>query len=155
MDQKKIGEFIARCRKEKGMTQAQLARAAGVSDRAVSKWENGRSLPDSANMLPVCEALGITVIELLNGERIEKSEFERASSVALIEVKSESDDARFQGFIFTVLVCLSAAAVILLIIWINANNRLNQSVYSTMEQLAYSMRHTNYALKDILMEIVR
>ena len=70
MDQIKIGKFIAECRKNKNMTQAQLAEKVGVTDRAVSKWENGRSMPDSSIMLELCGELGITVNELLCGERI-------------------------------------------------------------------------------------
>ena len=57
MDQIKIGKFIASCRKEQGMTQAVLAEKLGISDRAVSKWETGKSLPDSGIMLELCELL--------------------------------------------------------------------------------------------------
>ena len=55
MDQIQIGKFIAACRKEKGMTQAQLAEKMGVSDRAVSKWETGKNMPDSSIMLELCD----------------------------------------------------------------------------------------------------
>ena len=54
MDQMKIGKFIADCRKKKGLTQMQLAEALGITDRAVSKWENGRAMPDSSIMLELC-----------------------------------------------------------------------------------------------------
>lgn len=67
MDQVKIGQFIARRRKAKNLTQAQLAEMLNISDRAVSKWERGLNLPDSSLMLPLCEILGITADELLNG----------------------------------------------------------------------------------------
>jgi transcriptional regulator with XRE-family HTH domain len=70
MDQIKIGRFIAERRKEKDLTQAQLAERLNITDRAISKWETGRSLPDSAIMLELCAILGITVHELLCGERI-------------------------------------------------------------------------------------
>ena len=70
MDQIKIGKFIASCRKELGMTQAGLAEKLGISDRAVSKWETGKSLPDSGIMLDLCGFLNINVNELLSGERI-------------------------------------------------------------------------------------
>ena len=68
MDQIKIGRFIAQCRKSKGLTQMQLAERLGVTDRAVSKWENGRAMPDSSIMLELCEQLKITVNDLLSGE---------------------------------------------------------------------------------------
>lgn len=70
MDQKKIGKFIALCRKENGYTQATLAEKLGITDRAVSKWENGKSMPDASIMLELCELLKINVDELLTGERI-------------------------------------------------------------------------------------
>ena len=68
MDQQKIGKFIAECRKKHGLTQMQLAEKLNITDRAVSKWENGRSLPDSSIMLELCSLLGITVNDLLSGE---------------------------------------------------------------------------------------
>lgn len=69
MDQGKIGTFIMECRKSRGLTQAQLAEKLNITDRAVSKWENGKSLPDSSIMLELCALLGITADELLRGAR--------------------------------------------------------------------------------------
>lgn len=92
MDQVKIGSFIAQCRKEKNMTQRQLADILGISDKAISKWETGRGLPEAGCMAPLCEALGISVNELLGGERIPAEEYqERAEEtmVALAEMKTE------------------------------------------------------------------
>ena len=70
MEQAMIGEFISACRKEKGLTQMQLAEKLNVTNRAVSKWETGKSMPDVSLMLDLCNILGITVNELLSGERI-------------------------------------------------------------------------------------
>ena len=70
MDQIKIGKFISSCRKEQEMTQSALAEKLGISDRAVSKWETGKSMPDSSIMLELCELLHINVNELLSGEKI-------------------------------------------------------------------------------------
>ncbi len=69
MDQIKIGKFIALCRKEKGMTQLELAEKLNITDRAVSKWETGKSMPDTSIMIPLCEILSVSVNELLCGER--------------------------------------------------------------------------------------
>ncbi len=69
MDQIRIGKFIAERRKEKGMTQAELADKIGVTDRAVSKWENGRGLPDYTYVKTLCEELGITFDEFISGEK--------------------------------------------------------------------------------------
>ncbi len=71
MDQIKIGKFIAECRKKKNLTQAQLAEKLNVSDRAISKWETGRAMPDSNIMLKLCYILGINANELLCGEAID------------------------------------------------------------------------------------
>ena len=97
MDQIKIGGFIAQCRKEKGMTQSHLADILGISDKTVSKWETGKGIPDAGCMVPLCQALGINVNELLTGERIPKDEYqERAEEtlVALAEMKSEVADMK-------------------------------------------------------------
>ena len=68
MNQKKIGQFIAKRRKEFGLTQLALAEKLGVSDRSVSNWENGICLPDASLYTPLCEVLEISVSELFAGE---------------------------------------------------------------------------------------
>ena len=70
MDQAKIGRFIARRRKELGLTQAELAEKLAVTDKAVSKWETGRGLPDAGLFEPLCEALGVSLAELFAGEKV-------------------------------------------------------------------------------------
>ncbi len=77
MNQEKIGKFIAENRKLKKMTQAQLAEKLGVSDRSVSKWENGRCMPDLSLFEPLCTELGITINELLSGEKIKQEEYKQ------------------------------------------------------------------------------
>ena len=68
MNQKQIGNFIAQKRKEKNLTQMQLAEILGVSNKTVSKWENGNCMPDYSIIKPLCKELGITVSELMDGE---------------------------------------------------------------------------------------
>lgn len=72
MNQEKIGKFIAKCRKEKNLTQVELAEKLGVTDRSVSKWENGKCMPDLSLFKPLCEELEITINELLSGEKIKE-----------------------------------------------------------------------------------
>ena len=91
MDQIKIGKFIAELRKEHNMTQLVLADKLGVSDRAISKWENGRGLPEVSLMKPLCEILGITLDELMNGERVEKSEFVSVSEQNMLKILLECE----------------------------------------------------------------
>ena len=78
MDQVKIGKFIARCRKQKNLTQMQLAEKLNITDKAISKWERGLSLPDSSIMLELCGILGITVNDLLSGEVITMDNYNKA-----------------------------------------------------------------------------
>ena len=78
MDQIKIGKFIAECRKKNGLTQIQLAEKLGITDRAVSKWENGKSLPDSSIMLDLCEILKISVNDLLSGEVVSMDNYDNS-----------------------------------------------------------------------------
>ena len=94
MDLIKIGKFIANCRKDKKITQEKLAEKLYISDRAISKWERGLSLPDADKMLELCDILDITVNELLNGEKIEMKEDNKKTEKLLIDMvkqKEESD----------------------------------------------------------------
>ena len=76
MEQEKIGKFILKLRKEKNMTQQELADKIGVTDRAISKWENGRGMPDFSLIKPLCKELGITVNDLISGEKIEEENYQ-------------------------------------------------------------------------------
>lgn len=96
MNQTEIGKFIARCRKERRLTQAQLAEKLNITDRAVSKWETGKCMPDSAIMLQLCEILGITVNELLSGEEIgareNDSAYEKKADENLLILKRRDEN---------------------------------------------------------------
>lgn len=93
MDQIKIGKFIAERRKLKNLTQAQLAEKLNITDRAVSKWENGRSLPDSSIMLELCETLEITVNDLLCGEVVVMEKYNKELENNLLEIVKEKERA--------------------------------------------------------------
>lgn len=76
MDAQKFGTFIAKCRKEKNMTQSELAEKLMVTDKAVSRWERGKGFPDIALLLPLADALKLSVVELMRSEKISmKGEF--------------------------------------------------------------------------------
>ncbi len=89
MDQLKIGRFIAECRKNKNLTQAQLSEKLGITDKAVSKWERGVSMPDSSIMLELCDILGISVNELLSGEKIDMENSEQKNEQLLLDMAKE------------------------------------------------------------------
>ena len=70
MEQAKLGRLIAECRKNKNMTQAELAEKLNITDRAISKWETGKGMPDSSIMLELCNELDITVNELFISKKL-------------------------------------------------------------------------------------
>ncbi|MBE6820744.1 MAG: helix-turn-helix transcriptional regulator [Ruminococcaceae bacterium] len=84
MNQEKIGKFIAECRKEKNLTQEQLAEKLGVSDKSISRWENAKTMPDISLFEPLCQELDISFNELLTGEKHHNDESNQLSNEALI-----------------------------------------------------------------------
>ncbi len=76
MNQEKIGKFITECRKEKNLTQNELANKLGITDKAISKWENGRCMPDISLLEKLCSILNVSINELLCGERNPKNSSE-------------------------------------------------------------------------------
>ena len=103
MNQTEIGKFIAKCRKEKKLTQAQLAEKLNITDRAVSKWETGKSMPDSSIMLELCEILGITVNELLSGKEIDMESYEKKADENLIALKRKDENNMAKNVIISIL----------------------------------------------------
>ena len=103
MNQTEIGEFIAKCRKEKKLTQAQLAERLNITDRAVSKWETGKSMPDSSIMLELCEILGITVNDLLSGEKISMESYEKKADENLIALKRKDENNMTKNAVISLL----------------------------------------------------
>ena len=91
MDQIKIGKFIAKCRKNNNLTQMQLAEKLNITDRAISKWENGKAMPDSSIMLDLCNYLKISVNELLSGEVIEMKDYKKQAEENLLKIEKEKE----------------------------------------------------------------
>ena len=94
MEPTRIGRFIAERRKALGLTQRQLAEQLSVSDKAVSKWETGRGLPDVLLMPPLCAALGITVNDLLSGERVGEGDYRKKAEENMMELMRENAENR-------------------------------------------------------------
>ena len=92
MDQKKIGQFICEMRKRKNLTQLELANKLGVTDRAISHWENGRRMPDLSLLKPLCNELGITVNDLLSGEIVDKNKIEEKLEESLLNTFKNSTE---------------------------------------------------------------
>ena len=91
MDQIKIGKFIAECRKKNNLTQMQLAEKLNITDRAISKWENGKGMPDSSIMLELCNELKISVNELLSGEMIDMNNYNEKAEKNLLEMAKKEE----------------------------------------------------------------
>ncbi|MBR1391585.1 MAG: helix-turn-helix transcriptional regulator [Lachnospiraceae bacterium] len=94
MDTEKIGHFIAQTRKDCGMTQRELAEKLNISDKAVSKWERGVSLPDISVMVSLCEELRININELLSGERLSKDSYDRKAEENMMNLMEENKTQR-------------------------------------------------------------
>ena len=93
MDQIKIGKFIAECRKKENLTQMQLAEKLNITDRAISKWETGKAMPDSSIMLELCDTLKITVNDLLNGEVVMMDNYNKKLENNLLEMVKQKEEA--------------------------------------------------------------
>ena len=113
MDQVTIGRFIAECRKKNNLTQMQLAERLNITDRAVSKWENGRSLPDSSIMLDLCRELGITVNDLLYGEVITMENINEKHEKQLLELIKQKEEADKRLLLVEIIIGIFAIAVML------------------------------------------
>lgn len=118
MDQVKIGKFITECRKRANLTQMQLAERLSITDRAVSKWERGKALPDSSIMLELCAILGITVNDLLSGEVIAMDNYEKEMEKKLLEMmkqKEKNDKWLLSMEVVVGVVCVAIMLALILI----------------------------------------
>jgi len=91
MNQEKIGKFIAKCRKDKKLTQEQLADTLGVTGKSISRWERGICMPDLSLYEKLCTTLGITINELLSGENLEKDKYQETFEKNIISVVDKVD----------------------------------------------------------------
>ncbi len=114
MNQIKTGKFIAQIRKEKGMTQRQLADELLISDKTVSKWETGKGMPEVSLMMPLCEILGINVNELLTGERIPDESYKEKAEETMMDLM-RNKKGRGKLIALTVLIMLLVIAPMLII----------------------------------------
>ena len=123
MDLKKIGKFISDCRKSKKLTQEQLAEKLYITDRAVSKWERGLSLPDAGIMIDLCNILDTSVNELLIGEMIDNKDYKKKTEELLVEMARVDEEKNkrlisdmfilmITAVVFYVAICVLASATL-------------------------------------------
>ena len=111
MDQVKIGRFIAECRKHENLTQMQLAEKLNITDRAVSKWERGKAMPDSSIMLDLCKILKITVNDLLCGEKVTMENYNKELENNLLEMVKQKEKADKRLLSLEVVIGITSFAV--------------------------------------------
>lgn len=121
MNQVKIGKFIAECRKRNNLTQMQLAEKLNITDRAISKWENGKAMPDSSIMLDLCNELKISVNELLSGEMIDMNNYNEIAEKTLLEMakKEERQNKRLMTSMWTILITSAIFYIGILLLAVN------------------------------------
>ena len=120
MDQVKIGKFIADCRKKTNLTQMQLAEKLNITDRAISKWETGKSLPDSSIMLELCDILGISVNDLLCGEIVTMANYNKELENNLLEIIKQKEQADKRLLSIEVFIGITAIIVLFALIFVAA-----------------------------------
>ena len=139
MDQIKIGKFIAFCRKGVGLTQMQLAEKLNVTDRAVSKWETGKSLPDSSIMLELCEILKITVNDLLCGEVVCMENYNKEMETRLLEMTKAKQEADKRLLSLEVLVGVTATVILFVLIFVAAYVEMATWLKITLIALGFAL----------------
>ena len=120
MDQIKIGKFIAECRKKENLTQMQLAEKLDITDRAVSKWETGRTMPDSSIMLELCGILKITVNDLLSGEVVAVENYNKELENNLLEMVKQKEQADKRLLSVEVVIGITATVLFLTLVFVAA-----------------------------------
>ena len=120
MDQVKIGRFIAKCRKKANLTQMQLAEKLNITDRAVSKWETGKAMPDSSIMLDLCDVLGISVNDLLCGEVVAMDNYNKELENNLLDMIKQKEQADKRLLSVEVFIGITATIVLFVLIFVAA-----------------------------------
>lgn len=118
MNQEKIGKFIAKLRKEKGLTQKELAEKLNITDKAISKWENGKSLPDILTIPNLCKELEITINDLLNGEVISIENYEKTNEKLLLEMVKEKEEADKRLLAMEIVIGVLASVTFFILIFV-------------------------------------
>ena len=132
MNQIKIGKFIAQRRKNAGLTQIQLAEKLGITDRAVSKWENGKAMPDSSIMLELCDLLKITVNDLLSGEVVTMENYNKELENNLIEMIKQKEQADKRLLSVEVFIGITATVVLFALIFVAAFVQMSNGLRITL-----------------------
>ena len=107
MDQKQTGKFIAEMRRERGLTQKELADRLRISDKTVSKWECGGGFPEVSLILPLCDELGATANELLSGKRLTDTEYKKNAEENIVRLMEEKKEIKQKLLLESIVVLLT------------------------------------------------
>ena len=129
MYENKIGSFIQLSRKEKGMTQKDLADRIGVSDKTISKWENGNSVPDTEILTSLCQSLDISVNELLSGEKLPVENYSVKAEENMMNLLKENEDNRKNSTIQLVVGIALGILTFILLLGITGDSGLHALVW--------------------------
>jgi len=136
MNQEKIGKFILELRKEKNMTQQELGNKIGVTDRAISKWENGRGMPDLSLMKPLCKELNITINELISGEKMEEKDYqerfeENIANAIDYSVESQKRQVKIFKYVIVSIIILIISFLSMFFMDVRRMNQNKPVIFST------------------------
>ena len=146
MDQNKIGKFIAELRKEKELTQEQLASKIGITKNAISKWERGISMMDVSLFKPVCDILDISIVELLNGERIKQEEIKLKTDDTIKNTIKYSNEriknSRLISIFYTILVIALLSIIIFFGYKINLLNKYTLKKPENVKEVVKGLKNS-------------
>lgn len=153
MNQEKIGKFIASLRKEKNMTQMELAQKLNVTDRAISNWENGKNLPDLSLFKTICSVLDITINELISGEKLNNNDYQERFEENIINTVLYSKNKKLKRKNIFV-ISIAIIVVIFSILFFIDKSRMkngNQVLFSTWGKVYYPKvdYETKYIERDV------
>jgi transcriptional regulator with XRE-family HTH domain len=161
MNQDKIGKFIAEKRKEKNLTQQQLAEKLGVSDRSISNWENGKNMPDLSLFKPLCDELCISINDLMSGEQIDEKNYINTLEENIVNMVSDLKNKKKQKKTKLIIILSIICAIFIVLIcfynYYEIDVKYDNKVMScniSDKELNYSIKgqsvlNTNYIIKEI------
>lgn len=138
MDQIKTGKFISAMRKEKKMTQRQLADKLCISDKTISKWECGKGMPEVSLMMPLCEILEISVNELLSGERLEAQSYQKKAEENMMRLIEEKEESKKKIIMSVVVILSTFLPAFVLVVIASGNTAMSTALRIVLLAVAFA-----------------
>lgn len=149
MNQKKIGRFIAECRKTKKLTQSELAEKLGITEKSVGNWENGRNMPDLSLFKPLCNELDITLNDLISGERVDENTYqEKLEENMLSTINYTNKKIEKKNNIIGIILILFGIFITIVALSMFSSNTIFNPIYSILG-IIISITGINILMKKI------